>query len=92
MVPMETFPFEHNHGNNGKYCKRDYFLNDLQLEEGERPAITNEADTIAWHLKAIFKESQAPREKDYADKRPTVGDVHLLKLQVAVPSESHEDV
>ena len=92
MIPMESFALEHYHGDNGKDGKRDYFLDNLQLKERERTAITDEADAIAWHLKAIFEESQAPRKENYAYQRPTVGDVHFLKFQMTVPSESHEDV
>lgn len=72
MIPMERLALEHYHSNNGKDGKGDYFLDDLQLEERERSAITDEADTIAWNLKAILEKCQAPREEDYAYQRPTI--------------------
>ncbi len=89
---MERLALEHDHGDYCENGKGDYFLDDLQLEEREWSTITNEADTIAWNLKAILEKCQAPREEDYAYQRPTVGDVHFLKFQMTIPSESHEDV
>lgn len=89
---MKRFALEKNHSHDCEHGKGDYFLNDFQLEERERSAVTDKADSVAWHLKTILEECQAPREEYYAYQRPTVGDVHFLKFQMTIPSEGHEDV
>ena len=92
MIPMECFALEHAHSNNGENGQRNNFLNNFQLEKRKRSAIANKADSVARHLKAIFKESQAPGEKYHTYQWPTVGNLHLAEFQMSVPRKRHEDV
>jgi hypothetical protein len=57
---------KHDVGNDTEHGQRDAFLDDLQLNEVEGTSIFYEANTVGWHLTAVFKEGDAPRESDDA--------------------------
>ena len=90
VVPVKCLSFEDQGRKKNKYHEGDDLLDDFQLHEGERSAVLLEADAVGGHLGAIFKKSDAPREKDDADERPVGGHLHFLELEVAVPGKSHE--
>ena len=60
MVPMQMSALEHDVGNNTEYSQRDALLNDLQLDEIERSAVLDEAETISRNLTAVFKKGYHP--------------------------------
>ena len=78
MIPMQMGALEHDVGNDAEDCQRDTLLDNLQLDEVERTTILNETNAIGWYLTTIFKEGDAPREADDADKRPMAGCACLL--------------
>lgn len=92
VVPVQRLALEEDGGEEGENHQRDDFLNDLELHQREGTAVFNEADAVGGHLKGILGQGNGPREKDDGVKRPVGNDLHLLQLQVAVPSERHEDV
>lgn len=92
VVPRKVLAFKENGDNYGEDDKRDYFLNNLELDEAERPAIVEQAHSVGWHLTHIFKEGYAPREEDDHDERPMGTHTVLLKFQMAVPGKRHKDV
>ncbi len=89
---MQLFTLEHDSCDKCEYGERNHFLDHLELHKREGTAITYETNLVGWYLKGVLEEGDGPREEDDKDERPRVGDVHLLKLEVAVPSEGHEDV
>ena len=63
-----------------------------QLNEAERAAVDAGTDTVGRNLGAILEERQTPGEKDHQDEGPALGNLHLLKLQMPVPGECHENI
>ena len=93
MIPLQRLASEADDGKDGKDSNRDYFLDNLQLHECEGTAIAHEADTIGRHLTGILEECQTPADEDNDVEWSVVRDeLHLLQLQVSVPSECHEDI
>ena len=72
--------------------ERDHFLNDLEFKKRERAAVAFKAEAVGRHLEGIFEKRDAPREKDDRPDGPERDELHVLKLQVQVPGERHEDV
>lgn len=70
MVPMELLSLEKDVGNDAEDDERDDLLNDLQLHERERSAVADEADSVGWHLTAVFEEGNCPRESNDSDEGP----------------------
>ena len=90
MVPLERLTFEHH---SYKHCEDSewyHFLNDLELHQIERTAVLYISDSVCRYLSAVLKKCHSPWEEDYQDKRPACGNLHFLKLQVAVPCKCHE--
>ena len=78
MVPVQMGALKHNVGNDAEYGQRDTLLNDLQLNQVERAAILNKAQTVGWYLTAVLEESNAPGEDDDAQQGPVTGSTRLL--------------
>ena len=70
MVPVEILMLEHDVGDDGKDSQRDTLLHDLQLYQREGTAVADEAHAVGWHLTAVFKEGDAPREGNDAEQGP----------------------
>ena len=93
MVPLQRFASETDNGEDGEDGDRDNFLDHLELHECKGTAIAHEADTIGGHLTGILEKRQTPADKNNNVERGVVRDeLHLLQLQVTVPSECHEDI
>ena len=60
VVPVQMRALEHDVGNDAEYCQRYALLNDLQLDEIERSAVLDEAETISRNLTAVFKKGYHP--------------------------------
>ena len=90
---MQGLATETCDGVDGEYQQGDNLLNDLQLEEGERSAVSLETVVVGRNHKTILHKCQRPRdEDDDIEWCVTVQNVHILQLQVSVPCQSHEDV
>ena len=89
---MQRLTLEQHRRDNREYNERDDFLNHLELHQVEGAAVAVEADAVGRHLATIFGKGDNPREQDDADERPMGRYARLLKFQVAVPSQGHEDV
>ena len=92
MVPVEVLPLEEDVGDDNEDDERDDLLNDLQLHQGERAAVSDEAYPVGRYLTAVFKEGDCPREEYDAQQRPVCGDAGLVELQVSVPRQRHKNV
>ena len=93
MIPLQCLALEEDDGEDGEDGDGDYLLNHLKLHQGESTAIADESHTIGRHLAGILKERQEPAdEDDDVEWRVVRDDFHLLKLQMAIPSERHKDV
>ena len=92
VIPMQRLTLEEQRGEHGEDDERDDLLDDLELHQRERAAVAREADAVGRNLAGILEERDAPREEDDGKQRPMGGNLHLLQLQVPIPSERHEDV
>ena len=92
MIPLERFRMEYRHGDCRKDRQGNSFLDDFQLHQAEWPAVDAAANAVGGNHKAVFKEGEPPRGEDDENQRPVGADVHFFELEVAVPSESHENV
>lgn len=92
MVPVQVFVLEHEHGHASEDSQGDHLLYYLELKKSERPSVTHETDSVGGNLAGVLEQSNAPREHDHSNQWPRGGDFHLLKFQVAVPRERHEDI
>ena len=75
---MQVGALEHDVGNDAEHGQRDALLDDLQLNEVERAAVLDEAETVGGYLTAVFEEGNAPREDDDAYQWPVVRYTALL--------------
>ena len=91
MVPVQMGALKHDVGNDTEDGQRDALLNHLQLDEVERAAVLNEPQPVGGYLTAVFEEGNHPRKGDDTYQRPVVRDAILLKFQMPIPSERHED-
>ena len=92
MVPVELLVLEDEVGNHGEDHQRDAFLNHLELDEVERTAIIDKANAVGGNLTAVLEEGNHPGEGNDEVERPVRRDARLLKTQVTIPGESHEDI
>ena len=91
MVPGELRA-ESGHREEDEDRERDHFLDDLEFKKRERTAVAFKAEAVGRHLEGIFKERNAPREKDDRPDGPERDELHVLELEVEVPGKRHEDV
>ena len=92
MVPVQVCALEHDVGDDAEHGQRNALLYDLQLDEVEGTAVLDKAQSVGWHLTAVFKKGDAPRKHNDADQGPMVGDTVLLEFQMPIPSQRHKDV
>lgn len=70
MIPVQGLSGEENLR---YYCKDDEtddLLYHLELNEIERSAIINEAESVSRYLATVFKERDAPRESNDSNEWP----------------------
>ena len=92
MVPMKGLALEHEGHDDGEHHQRHHLLNDLELDEVERPAIVNNAKAVGRHLAHILKQGDAPRKKDDRYQGPILANARLLQLEMPVPGKGHKYV
>ena len=92
VVPVQLLMLEDEISNHRKHHQRDTLLDDLQLNEVERPAVVHEADAVGRHLTAILEEGNHPREGNHEIEWPVGRDARLLEAQMAIPGEGHKHV
>ena len=83
---------EHDVGDDGKDGQRDALLYNFQLHEVEGASVLDEAQTVGRHLTAILKEGDAPGKQNNPQQGPRIRNARLLKLQVTIPGQRHENV
>ena len=92
MVPLNRLSLEQERDDDGENGQGNHFLNHLQLHQVERAAISDKADAVGRNGETVLEKGNSPGKEDNQDERPARGDFHLLKLQMAVPGERHENV
>ena len=83
---------EHCDCNCREHRERNCFLDNLQLHQAEGTAVDAAPDAICGNHKAVLKEGEPPRGENHKNQWPVGADVHFFEFEVAVPSESHENV
>ena len=92
MVPMQCLALKEHGGEHGEHNERDDLLDDLELHQRERPAITRKTNAVGRYLARVFGQRDSPRKEDDGVERPVGDDFHFLQFQVPVPGKGHEDV
>jgi hypothetical protein len=93
MVPLQRFPFEEDHGEEGEDYQCYHLLYHLQLHEREGAAVAYETNPIGGYLTGVFQQGYSPRHQYHnVEWRIAANDLHLLKLEVSIPCKSHEDI
>ena len=67
---MQVGALKHDVGNDAEDGQRDALLDDLELDEIERSAVFDEAQSVGWYLTAVFKEGDTPGEYDNGEEWP----------------------
>ena len=49
VIPSEALIVEEDDGENAEYEEGDYLLNDLQLNQREWAAVSDESDSVGWN-------------------------------------------
>ena len=83
---------ENGHCNCREHRERNRFLDNLQLNQAEWPAVDAAPNVVRGNHEAVLQERDAPRSENHENQRPVGADVHFFEFKVAVPSERHEDV
>lgn len=93
VIPAEM-AVEGDHGENGKHRERDAFLDDLQLHQIKRAAVSDEADAIGWHHETVFQKGDAPGKEHNGVDGPSgeVDGLDGLQFEMQVPGTGHEDI
>ena len=60
MIPMEALGFEAESQNKREHNQRDALLDDLELDQVERPAVDIGPYAVGRDHKAVLKKSQTP--------------------------------
>lgn len=92
VVPLERLAFEEDSYQDSEDRKRDDFLDNFELHQVERSAVTIESDTVGGDLCAVFEKRHAPRKQDYQNQWPSGGNLHFLKFQMSVPGKCHKNI
>ena len=92
MIPLDGLSLEQEGDDDGEDGQGDHFLDDFQLQQVEGTAVAHEADPVGGDGEAVLEKGDAPRKQDNEDEGPSGGDFHLLKLEMTVPGEGHEDI
>lgn len=93
MIPVQAFATKCNNGEKRKYHKGNHFLHHLELHQRVGTAVALKTNSVGGYLKTIFEEGQAPRDEDNdVERGVALKYTHVLKFQVAVPSEDHKDI
>ena len=64
MVPVQRLVTEEQGRKDGEDGQGDDFLDDLQLHQGVRATVADEAYAVGGHLTAVLKKGDEPRESD----------------------------
>ncbi len=93
MVHAECLAAEHQQREHREDRQRHHLLNDLELDERERPAVARESEPVGRHLKAVFEKRDAPTDEDQGDQgQMSAAAVGRGEFEVAVPCDGHEYV
>lgn len=92
MIPPQLESLESPQAEYHKHYQCDYFLNDLELQNGEWTAIAFKTHTVGRHLETVFEQGYTPGEQYHGIERPGGGDTGRVELQMAVPGEGHKHV
>ena len=92
MIPVELLMLENEIRQYGKHHQRDALLNNLQLNQIERSAIACKTYSVGRNLTTVFEECYRPWKGNHHEERPMRRNTCLLKFQMTIPCESHEDI
>ncbi len=92
MIPSKGFILKKDYRENNKDSERNHFLNHLQFHQRKWATIFFEANPICRNLKNVFKQRNAPTDKNNTDQPQVLAPTHFLKFQMTVPREGHEGV
>lgn len=92
MVPAQLLGFKKQQRKNHENGKRNGFLDGFKLNQIKRAAIFFKTTFVGWHLKQIFKKSQAPTDNDDSKQTQIFAPGVVFKFEVAVPGKRHEGV
>lgn len=68
MVPSQLFGPEYKKYKHRKYHRAYHLLDNLQLPQIKRPAITAESHPVGRNLKNIFKKCNSPADQNNQEK------------------------
>ena len=60
MIPLQGLSLEHDGNHQCEYSERDHLLDDFELHQGERTAVTFKANAVGWHLSDVFEKCYSP--------------------------------
>ena len=93
VVPAESFGLENGDDDDGEHGQGNRFLNDFQLDKVERTSVLHGSDAVGRNHERVFEQGYAPRHEDDQKERPILwGGDDFEQLELAIPSESHEDI
>lgn len=92
VVPLDGLAFENEGDDEGEDDEGDAFLDDLELHEREGAAGDLGTYAVGGDHETVLEQGHAPREEDDGNEGPVGDELHLLKLEVAVPRKCHEDI
>ena len=92
MIPCQLVGFKYYNSKKNKHYERDNFLDHFQFKQIKRSAIACVTDAVCRHLEKIFKEGNSPADKNYSQHTKFGQRGNFMKLEMAIPGNSHETV
>lgn len=92
MVPSQVKCIKGYEAEDCEYYERDDFLHYFKLDEGIGASVVGEAYAVGRYLKAVFEQSDAPREEDDCKEWPGGRYSGGLQFEMAVPGDGHENI
>ncbi len=92
MIPLQRFILKKENRKDHEDEKRNGFLDNLELNEGERSTMFFVPNSIGRDLQDVLEQGNPPTNEDDAHEPQVLTPFHILELEVAVPRKSHEGI
>lgn len=92
MVRPEAFIFKNQNRKKRENDKRNNFLNDFELPQSKRSAISNKSYFVGRNHGHVLKKCDHPTEKDDFQKAHIGKPIVFFEFKMTVPGKCHKNI